>query len=135
MCLCEIISSQARFLAWDQAPEKAEKGKKSALAKKKVGERSEPKGSLERGRDVGAPPPFPPPQDTFRLASLADIILSYLTPFFDFSPCCGAWSQANGFLHSHSSCAGFITQLKCSSLLEVIFTIYLTHNSRKFMNK
>ena len=37
--------------------------------------------------------------------------------------------------HSHSSCAGFITQLKCSLLLEVIFTIYLTHKSRKFMNK
>ena len=41
-----------------------------------------------------------------------------------------------GFQHSHSSCAGFITQLKYSSFLEVIivFTIYLTHNSRKFMN-
>ena len=40
-----------------------------------------------------------------------------------------------GFQHSHSSCSGFITQLKYSLLLEVIFTIYLTHNSRKFMNK
>ena len=70
MCLCEIISSQARFLAWDQAPEK---GEKIGVGEKKVGEQSEPKGSLGRGRDVGAAPPFPLPQDTFRLASLADI--------------------------------------------------------------
>ena len=109
MCLCEIISSQARFLAWDQAPEK---GEKIGVGEKEVGEQSEPKGSLGRGRDVGAAPPF-----------------------FDFFPRCGAWSQANGFRHSHSSCAGFLTQLKRSSLLEVIFTIYLAHNSRKFMNK
>ena len=63
--------SQAGFLAWDQAPGKGEKI--GVGEKKTVAERSEPKGSLGRGRDVGALPPFPPPQDTFRLASLADI--------------------------------------------------------------
>ena len=42
-----------------------EKGEKIGVGekKKKIGERSEPRGSL-------GPPPFPPPQDT---ASLADI--------------------------------------------------------------
>ena len=57
------------FVAWDQAPHCGKKGEKSALAKKKkkIGERSEPIGSLG--------PPFPPSQDTARLASLPDIFL------------------------------------------------------------
>ena len=43
------------------------------------------------------------------------------------------WVSALTFLYS--GCSGFITQWKYSLLLEVIFTIYLTHNWRKFMNK
>ena len=50
-------------LAWDQV---AHWGKR----RKKIGERSEPRGSLERGKGGGRP--FPP-QLTARLASLADI--------------------------------------------------------------
>ena len=43
------------------------------------------------------------------------------------------WVSALTFLYS--GCSGFITQWKYSLLLEVIFSIYLTHNWRKFMNK
>ena len=38
---------------------------------------------------------FPPPQDTARLALLADISGSYWTPFFALFPHCEAWSQAS----------------------------------------
>ena len=38
---------------------------------------------------------FPPPQDTARLALLADISGSYWIPFFALFPHCEAWSQAS----------------------------------------
>ena len=49
------------MVAWDQDLALGEKGKK-------IGERSEPRGSLGRGKG-----PFPPPQATAGLSSLADI--------------------------------------------------------------
>ena len=61
-------------------------------------------------------------------------LLSHLWSWFD-SGACASHILRSGFQHSHSSCAGFITELKYLSLLEVIFTIYSTHKSRKFMNK
>ena len=58
-------------LAWDQVPHWGKRRKKIGVGeKKKIGERSEPRGSLERGKGGGRP--FPP-QLTARLASLADI--------------------------------------------------------------
>ena len=70
-----------------------EKGEKSALAKKKIGERSEPRGSLGRGKGWR---PFPLPM--IPLGSLRSPIFSYLTLFFAFSPHCGARSQAKVFV-------------------------------------
>ena len=57
-------------LAWDQVPHWGKKKKKIGVGEKKIGERSEPRGSLGRGKGGGRP--FPP-QLTLRLASLADI--------------------------------------------------------------
>ena len=67
-------------------------------------------------------------------------LLLHLRSSFD------SWACANHILHSHKliwvsarahipHVLAFITQLKNSSLLEVIFSIYLTRKSRKFMNK
>ena len=58
-------------VAWDQVPQLEKKAKK-------VGERSVPSGSLAYGEGKGWRPPFPPPQSTARLASLAD----FFWPFF-----------------------------------------------------
>ena len=56
--------------------------------KKKIGERSEPRGSLGRGK---GPFPFPRPP----LGSLRSPICFLFDPFFAFFSHCGAWSQAN----------------------------------------
>ena len=58
-------------VAWEQVPQLEKKAKK-------VGERSVPSGSLAYGEGKGWRPPFPPPQSTTRLASLAD----FFWPFF-----------------------------------------------------
>ena len=63
---------------------------------KKIGERSEPSGSLGRER-VAVAPPVPPPRPTHR-TSLADIYFSHFTSCFTFPPHFGAWSQANFLL-------------------------------------
>ena len=63
-------------VAWDQVPHWGKRRKKSARAKTKIGERSEPRGSQGRGKGA-ALSPLP------------------RTPFFAFFPHCGAWSQAN----------------------------------------
>ena len=68
-----------------------EKGEKIGVGeKKKIGERSEPRGSLGRGNGL---PPFPLPRIPLR----SPIFFLFLTPFFSFFPHCGAWSQAINF--------------------------------------
>ena len=52
---------------------------------KKIGERSEPGGSLGRER-VAVAPPVLHPQPTHRLPSLVDIYFSHFTPCFAFFP-------------------------------------------------
>ena len=60
-------------------------GPGSALGKeeKKIGERSEPSGSLGRER-VAVAPPVPPPRPTHRRTSPADIYFSHFTSCFAF---------------------------------------------------
>ena len=74
-----FIYKQIRLnLAWDQAPHCGKKEKKSALAKKnKIDERSEPRGSLGRGKG-GRPSPL----TRIPLGSLRAPIFSYSTPSF-----------------------------------------------------
>ena len=50
-------------------------------------------GTAESKACLQAPLPFPPPQNTARLASLADIF-PYWPRFLPFFPHCGAWPQA-----------------------------------------
>ena len=72
------------FLAWDQTPHCGKKEKKSAFVKKKIGERSEPRGSLGRGNGL---PSFPPPQDTTSLADIFCYFFPNLDPvFFPLTP-------------------------------------------------
>ena len=56
---------------------------------KKIGERSEPRGSLRRGKCGAALSPSP----GHRSARFFRRYFSYLTPFFAFFPYCGAWSR------------------------------------------
>ena len=81
-------------LAWDQAPHCGKKEKKTALAKKtiKIDERSEPRGSLGRGKG-GRPSPL----TRIPLGSLCSPIFFLFDPFLfsPFFPHCGAWSQAS----------------------------------------
>ena len=65
----------------------------SAVGKKekKIGERSEPRGSLRRGKCGTALSPSP----GHRSARFFRRHFSYLTPIFAFFPHCGAWSRAN----------------------------------------
>ena len=58
---------------------------------KKIGERSEPRGSLRRGKCGAALSPSP----GHRSARFFRRYFSYLTPFFAFFPHCGACSWAN----------------------------------------
>lgn len=51
-------------VAWDEVPQLEKKAKK-------MGERSVPSGSLAYGERKGWRKPFPPPQSTARVASLA----------------------------------------------------------------
>ena len=68
-------------------------GPGSAVGKKekKIGEQSEPRGSLRRGKCGAALSPSP----GHRSARFLRRYFSYLTPFFAFLPHCGAWSRAN----------------------------------------
>jgi len=80
-------------VALDQTPHWRKMGKKISVGekKKKIGERSEPRGSLGRGKG-GALSPSP----GHRWARFAGRYFSYLTParFCTFFSHCGAWSQA-----------------------------------------
>ena len=58
---------------------------------KKIGEQSEPRGSLRRGKCGAALSPSP----GHRSARFLRRYFSYLTPFFAFFLHCGAWSRAN----------------------------------------
>ena len=78
-----ILFIDAR-LAWDQAPQWGKK-------EKKIGEQSELRGSLRRGKcgaGLSSSPGNP-------LARFFRRYFSYLTPFFAFFSHCGAWSRAN----------------------------------------
>ena len=68
-------------------------GPGSAVGKKekKIGEQSEPRGSLRRGKCGAALSPSP----GHRSARFLRRYFSYLTPFFAFFSHCGAWSRAN----------------------------------------
>ena len=59
--------------------------KKSTWARKEIGERSEPRGSLGGERVAEPLSPFPPPQATSRLVSLADVFAIW-PRFCPFSP-------------------------------------------------
>ena len=80
----EVILFIDASLAWDQAPPWGKR-------RKKIGERSEPRGSLRRERGGAALSPSPGHASVrfFRR------YFSYLTPFLAFFPHCGAWSRAN----------------------------------------
>ena len=71
-------------VAWDQAPPWGKR-------RKKIGEQSELRGSLRRGKGGTALSPSPgyPSARFFRR------YFSYLTLFFAIFPHCGAWSQVN----------------------------------------
>ena len=71
-CIESVQRRAARFANSSLGPGSAlvEKGGKKRRARKKIGERSEPSGSLGRERVA---PPISPPQTTARLASLANI--------------------------------------------------------------
>ena len=60
-------------IAWDQSPHR----------------KAEPSSILGRGKEQR-------PQNTFRLASLAQFFFFVNADFFSFFPQCGAWSRANG---------------------------------------
>ena len=78
----EVILFFDASLAWDQALEWEKK--------KKIGERTELKGSLRKGKCGAALSPSPGHRSARFLRRY-----SYLTPFFAFFPLCGAWSRAN----------------------------------------
>ena len=95
-CLYDIFFSVSLLLCFSNS---CNLGPGSALGEeeKKIGERSEPSGSLGRER-VAVAPPVPPPRPTHRRTSLADIYFSHFTSCFAFPPHFGAWSQANFLL-------------------------------------
>ena len=95
-CLYDIFFSVSLLLCFSNS---CNLGPVSALGEeeKKVGERSDPSGSLGRER-VAVAPPVPPPRPTHRRTSLADIYFSHFTSCFAFPPHFGAWSQANFLL-------------------------------------
>ena len=72
-----VIIRAARLLAWDQASHCGKKEKKSALAKKKIGEQNGPRGSLGRRKGDGPrfllffPTAEPDPSQASRLRELA----------------------------------------------------------------
>ena len=69
--------------------------KKLAWAKSKIGQQSEPRGSLLRGKGGGGSATLSPSPGN-RSAPFARRYFSYLTPFFAFPPPppCGSWSHA-----------------------------------------
>ena len=71
----EVILFVDASLAWDEAPQWGKR-------RKKIGERSDPRGSLRRGKCGAALFPSPGP----RSARFLRRYFSYLTPFFAFSP-------------------------------------------------
>ena len=83
----QCVTGLLLTVAWDQALLKGQSRKK-IMAKQ-----SEPSGSLGRGKG-GRRPPFPPPQSTARLPSLADLFFLFHPFFCAILPQCGAWSQA-----------------------------------------
>ena len=80
----EVILFIDASIVWDQAPPWGKR-------RKKIGERSELRGSLRRGKGGAALSPSPghPSARFFRR------YFFYLTPFFAIFPHCGAWSRAN----------------------------------------
>ena len=81
-CLYDIFFSVSLLLCFSNS---CNLGPGSALGEeeKKIGERSEPGGSLGRER-VAVAPPVLHPQPTHRLPSLVDIYFSHFTPCFAF---------------------------------------------------
>ena len=71
----EVILFVDASLAWDEAPQWGKR-------RKKIGERSDPRDSLRRGKCGAALFPSPGP----RSARFLRRYFSYLTPFFAFSP-------------------------------------------------
>ena len=68
--------------------------KKSAWARKEIGERSEPRGSLGRVKGGGTSVTLSPSTGHLS-ARLARRYFYYLTSSLPFFPSCGAWSQAS----------------------------------------